>query len=313
MSKKYSLGVLSYFKNERHILFEWISHYKKWGIEHIWLIDNGSEDNYDVEIFIKEGFITIFKEPVLGQQESYNKYLPKIKQQVKWLGVFDMDEFLYSKENSNIKEILNSVNNNTELISIQMTIFYPCSFESPTSIIETNIIRKCYDSIKHPKCIFNLDLLNKVSIHGFKVNKCINISAEQHKLCINHYRYGSFEYLYGIKEGRGGGVHKNKYKNYGYGKKFMTLLNSEDIKLTNDSFLRDNSLDLIELCKTKKICPLVELYPQSSWLYLKNNYNNIYHKYKNIEILNLEQIDEINTLLNNIVEKQYCIASKKNN
>ena len=204
MSKKYFLGILTYFKNERSSIYEWILHYKKWGVDHIWMIDNGSQDNYNIDEFIKEGFVTVYKEPNLGQKNSYNKYVTEIKKEVKWLGVFDMDEFLYSKEKDNLKEVISNINQYNKIISIQMTIFFPSTFESKESIIEMNIQRKCFDSNKHPKCLFNLDLINRVSIHGFGVNKKLHLTADKTLLCINHYRYGSFEYLYGIKEGRGG-------------------------------------------------------------------------------------------------------------
>ena len=76
--KKYTLGILTYFKNERSILYEWLTHYKKWGVDHVWLIDNGSQDNYDITKFIDSGFVTIYKEPKLGQTESYRKYISEI-------------------------------------------------------------------------------------------------------------------------------------------------------------------------------------------------------------------------------------------
>lgn len=306
MSKKYFLGILTYFKNERSSIYEWILHYKKWGVDHIWMIDNGSQDDYNIDDFIKEGFVTVYKEPKLGQQNSYNKYIHEIKKEVKWLGVFDMDEFLYSKEKDSLKQVISNINQNNKIISIQMTIFFPSTFESSESIIEMNILRKCYDSDKHPKCLFNLDLINRVSIHGFGVDKKMHLSADKTLLCINHYRYGSFEYLYGIKEGRGGGVHKNKYKN-NYDKKNMTLIKSlNDNFLSNDTYLRDKSLDIIKLCKSKNSKPKIDLYPNSSWIYLKNNCSDTYNKFNFYnKILNIHQISEINLYLNQIVEKLF--------
>ena len=170
MTKKYFLGILTYFKNERSCIYEWILHYKKWGVDHIWMIDNGSQDDYNIDQFINEGFVTVYKEPTTDQINSYHKYTPEIKKQVKWLGVFDMDEFLYSKEEDNLKNAINTVDETNKIISIQMTIFFPTTFETTESIIETNILRKCYDSDMHPKCLFNLDIIDRVSIHG-SVNK----------------------------------------------------------------------------------------------------------------------------------------------
>lgn len=307
MSKKYFLGILTYFKNERSSIYEWILHYKKWGVDHIWMIDNGSEDNYNIDEFINEGFVTVYKEPNLGQQNSYKKYVSKIKKEVKWLGVFDMDEFLYSKEKDNLKQVISTINQNNKIISIQMTIFFPSTFESTESIIEKNILRKCYDSNKHPKCLFNLDLISRVSIHGHCIDKKMHLTADKTLLCINHYRYSSFEYLYGIKEGRGGGFNKNKYK-YNYDSRNMTLMKSLDNNfLSDDTYLRDCSKDVIEQAKKNFTRPCIELYPKSSWLYLKNNDKDKYIEFCNYnkknKILTHKQIYEINIFLNKIVKQ----------
>ena len=40
------LSLYAIFKNESHILKEWILHYLEEGVEHFYLIDNGSTDDY---------------------------------------------------------------------------------------------------------------------------------------------------------------------------------------------------------------------------------------------------------------------------
>ena len=81
----YFFSIVVYFKNERSHLLEWILHYKNWGVDHIFMIDNGSSDNYREIIipFIQEGFITLWEEPTLGQYQSYLKYLPRMKKKTK--------------------------------------------------------------------------------------------------------------------------------------------------------------------------------------------------------------------------------------
>lgn len=295
-NKKYTLGILTYFKNERSVLNEWLTHYKKWGVDHVWLIDNGSQDEYNISNFIESGFVTIFQEPNKGQQESYNKYVPKIKQHVKWLCVFDADEFLYSKKSNNLKTILEEhIDKRTQQISIQMTVYYPSVFEHPKSVIETNIIKLQHDSKKHPKCIYNMNHLSRVEIHGYGTNHQLHLSATSELLCINHYRYMSFEYMYGIKEGRGGGVHKDKYRK---GSK-ATILKMTDFE--DDTYLRDQSKDILEGIKEHSMKPLTELYPKSSWMKLKTN-KTIYETFmeKSKDILSKPDILEINKFINDL-------------
>lgn len=310
-NKKYYFGVIGYFKNERHILNEWILHYKTWGVDHIWLIDNGSEDNYDISEFVNNGFVTVINEPKNGQNSSYHKHIKNIMKDVKWLGVFDLDEFLYSRENNNLKEILKQKFDNKKspaMIKIQMTIFFPATFESCNSIIEKNILRRNYDSPNHPKCIYNLDEFEKEEtlrkfdfIHGNSINKTSHfIKADDSLLCINHYRYGSMEYIFGIKEGRGGGVNKKKYKQ-------IEILKSLDDKfLSNDTYLRDNSFDVIKKSKLKFNKPSIDLYPDTSWQILKKKHKDKYQKFKEYEtnskdkILTFEKIYEISNYIQKI-------------
>ena len=88
----------------------------------------------------------------------------------------------------------------------------------------------------------------------------------------------------------------------------MELMNSPaDRFLPNDTYLRDNSEDVIKLCKEKSFGPKIELYPQSSWLYLKNNLKDKYTEFNNYcndnRTLTHEQIHEINCFLNGIAKQ----------
>jgi len=300
----YFLSIVVYFKNERSHLLEWILHYKKWGIDHIFMIDNGSQDNYKdiVNKYIEEGFITLWKEPKLGQYQSYLKYFPIMKKRTKWLGVLDTDEFLYSKEKKDLKSVLKKIPNHIKIISIQMKIFYPSSFLSPPSIIEENRMIKGNDNINFPKCIFKISQLNTISIHGINELRRLRwkfkkiIILPNNLLCINHYRYSSFEHLYGIKEGRGGGVHKLKYKK-------PLILKKEELRdiCIKDNYLVEHSKELINFCKKNYITPKIELYPNSSWIKLKEKYPEKYKKFSNLKDLNINQIYNINSFINSIL------------
>ena len=319
MRKTYFLAVLAYFKNEAHILHEWILHYEKWGIEHIYLVDNGSLDNYNISTYIESGYVTLYVEPLMGQQHAYNKYLPMIKEEVTWLGMFDLDEFLYTKEEKgNVPQVIREKvdTNVVKIIMIQMMVFLPSTFKSTASTIDTNVMRQSSDSDMHPKCLFNMDLLdisifyNRSSIHGFDVGteEKVHITWEQSWLCINHYRYCSFENLYGMKEGKGGGVHKSKYLNY-------SLKLSNQTMLENDYYLRSQSKDVISKCKYLE--PMVNLYPKSTWMYLKENYPQKHLHFTNLnagnKTLSRDQVYEIALFMHDIQREMMntSVGSKK--
>lgn len=112
----YKLSVFSMFKNETHCLKEWIEHYIFHGVEHFYLINDNSDDNFlDVLTpYIEKGIVTLFNarwDYYLGRQKDiYNFYvLPRIKES-KWLLMVDMDEFMWSPREIDMKKILDMCN-----------------------------------------------------------------------------------------------------------------------------------------------------------------------------------------------------------
>ena len=90
------------FKNESIIIKEWINHYIEEGVEHFYLIDNGSTDDYYEKIKMYEKYFTLVKDstrlPQGTQTYLYNKiYLQKIKSETKWLIICDIDEYIYAR------------------------------------------------------------------------------------------------------------------------------------------------------------------------------------------------------------------------
>ena len=300
--KTYFYGVLSYFKNEGNSIHEWIMHNKKWGAEHIWLIDNGSSDEYNIDKYINDGYITLYKEPELGQIDSYQKYLPEIKKNVKWLGIFDMDEYPYSKKENDIKKILKNVNDDIKEVAVRLKNFYPMTFFAQKSTIEKNIYYS-NASPAYPKCFYNLDLVDinqGAMIHGLErgisKNRRIMFGEDDMDLCVNHYQYGSIEYLYGIKQGRGGGVNRRKYGNPSAVPKNLEIF---------DTYLRDNSQDIIDNCKL--ISPKTEIYPHTSWNKLKNKYNSEFELFKTYgneeKILSVDELTQIQKFMVELFHK----------
>ena len=110
--KKYyfSIGVL--FKNESHIMREWLEHHFFHGVDHIYMINDNSDDifMYILQPYIEKGLITLYnvQEPYyLGRQRKlYNEYFLPIVKDSYWFGIFDMDEFLYSIINVDVRCVL---------------------------------------------------------------------------------------------------------------------------------------------------------------------------------------------------------------
>jgi len=115
---KHYLSVASVFKNESWNLKEWILHYKHHGVDHIYLVNDFSDDEYlpILEPFINEGFVTLFqnniKEKYRGRQvDVNNRFFLPICSETKWIAQVDLDEFLYSPKCIDLKEILRKYEN----------------------------------------------------------------------------------------------------------------------------------------------------------------------------------------------------------
>ena len=121
-----------------------------------------------------------------------------------------------------------------------------------------------------------MDIMNDLSIHGegFEENESFLVRANETVLNINHYRYNSMEFVYGVKEIRGGGMHHWKYN----GKKVIDSVEMD--YLEDDTYLRDNSNDIISMCKANHNQPNLRLYPRSRWSYMKRNHLDKYNEFK---------------------------------
>jgi hypothetical protein len=91
--------IAAVFKNETHILREWLETHIREGIDHFYLIDNNSDDN-PLEIlhdYVEKGIVTyIFDDTPHAQTELYNRYILPKQHESQWWFIIDLDEFVYS-------------------------------------------------------------------------------------------------------------------------------------------------------------------------------------------------------------------------
>ena len=123
--KQHFLSVLAIFKNETHILDEWILHYLKEGCDHFYLIDNGSEDNPKRILRKYADKISYFRSEARHcQVELYNRLRAKIVEESRWVAVVDLDEFLFSKKkDSTLKSYLESESESVGQVICPWTMF----------------------------------------------------------------------------------------------------------------------------------------------------------------------------------------------
>ncbi len=130
--KKHYLSVCALFKDEAKFLKEWLEFHRLAGVDHFYLYNNNSSDNYiDVlNPYIKEGIVTLMQWPgQVSDQDERNAFRWALSTQVpayqytistraketEWLAFVDVDEFLVPNH-SNLKQILERYENHPGVV-----------------------------------------------------------------------------------------------------------------------------------------------------------------------------------------------------
>ena len=97
VDKKYNVSICAIFKNESYYLREWLEFNHLVGVEHFYLYNNNSEDDYlrVLNPYIKKGLVTLIDWPHNQKQmESYIDCINNYSSESKWIGFIDIDEFI---------------------------------------------------------------------------------------------------------------------------------------------------------------------------------------------------------------------------
>ena len=154
------LCLVAIFKNESHILKEWIEHYLNQGVDKIFLVDNGSTDNYYsiLEPYIYSNKVDLVKDNKKhAQTELYNKHFLHKCRAYDWVIVCDLDEFIYGRKYcSSIKDFLSKVHDSFSQVYIPWKMFGSNGYdtmekEQPSSVISSFTKRINNNDSRHNK------------------------------------------------------------------------------------------------------------------------------------------------------------------
>ena len=250
MTKIYYLSILAIFKNESHILDEWLNSHIKEGVEHFYLINNDSTDNYSEIIDKYNDRVTLIHIHGNGKQiEAYNNHAEQIIRETEWVAVIDLDEFIFSTEKNTklVDYVKEYENNNADGIYLPWIMFGSSNFKKqPDSVINNFLNRKSYDyqgAYVGGKSIVKTDkVLNRFECHLIDIidnDKYVNENGvfnrkewfggcpdvymseskvKNMKLRIHHYAIQSLEYFMNIKAIRGDALNRstNNVRNKNY-------------------------------------------------------------------------------------------------
>jgi len=209
------------FKNESQIMKEWIDHYLFHGVDHFYLIDDNSSDDFlsILQPYIDNGIITLFQHTqpwdyYLGRQKDmYNHFLLPHLHQTQWLAVLDLDEYLWSPMSTDLKEPLRHCERLGQ-IQVKNNLFGSNGhIQQPVSVVQSFTKRsKCINEggIKY---IINTNFkFKELTIHHAyfldpKDAESFFIIIGAPYFCLNHYSCQSREYWDTNKCVRGDGDH----------------------------------------------------------------------------------------------------------
>ena len=112
----YELAVVAIFKDEARLLREWVEYHRLAGVDHFWLYNNGSTDNWEetIEPYIKEGLVEVTDWPYFPPQhpwpgiqvEAYKHGVTRAQGLARWVALIDIDEFILPLVDKTIPECL---------------------------------------------------------------------------------------------------------------------------------------------------------------------------------------------------------------
>jgi hypothetical protein len=220
----YALSVGAVFKNESHILDEWIQHYLIHGVEHFYLINDNSTDDFLPIIEKYKDKITLFNNSVIychGRQTiAYNTYIKPLLHETKWIAIVDLDEFMYSPYYIDIKHVIKKYEDYSQIIVYWNHFGSNGHIDQPQNVVESFTKRatpdkhypgklawKIFPQYTNFKSIAQSDKILNLGIHHTSVNgktkQLINTATKSAELIINHYAIQSYKWFIAVKGTRG--------------------------------------------------------------------------------------------------------------
>lgn len=222
--KKYHLAACAIFQDEAPYLREWLEYHKLVGVEHFYLYNNESKDNFNdiLAPYIASGEVTLIDWPnkpvpkhrnrrygpwvTSTQAPAYYNAIEIAKGETDWLAVIDLDEFIVPVASMSLNTYLDKFSNYSQLV-IKWQIYGTSnvySLPAGTLLIEKLIMKSLpsEDLNNSTKTIIKPDDVTDFCWipHKFNVKPgCQELSCSLDELRINHYINRTIEYFNNVK------------------------------------------------------------------------------------------------------------------
>lgn len=256
---KHRVSLCLIFKNEAPFLKEWIDYHLTVGVDHFYLYNNNSEDNFRdvIESYVEEGVVTLIEWPEENSQfKCYKHCYENYRNESKWISFLDADEFICPKYKCDINEWLNDFDK-FHAVNIHWLMF--CTGGVLEHDFQKNVIEQycaCWEDFwTHGKCIINtrFDIANfntwYIHHHTYMFRKICGIRMVIPAI-------NQFGYICTVDKTWGGGNNKRKNSNIQINHYFTKAWNvwSDKMKMTDVLFAKNPKSDLSYFFKYEDKC-----------------------------------------------------------
>ena len=108
----YDCAIVSMMKNAAPYVKEWIDYHLLAGVNHFFIYDNDSEDNFEeiLQPYVDAGLVTyIFYPGKRIMMQAFNEAIDKYKYFCRYIAFIDDDEFICPKDNRSVAEITDEI------------------------------------------------------------------------------------------------------------------------------------------------------------------------------------------------------------
>lgn len=206
------LSILAIFKNETMNLEEWISHYLWQGVEHFYLIDNGSTDDPSRILSRYAHCVTLYSRAERhAQKQHYNEIYKEIRATTTWLIVADLDEFWYGAQTgSTLRSALQKTHDKVDVVYAPWRMFGTSGHVDHPKSLRRDLIHCWPEPAPTQKYILRTRsiLPGDLEIHYVRSQRKVSITDTTGQVfALNHYPLQSVEFFTKVKMTRGSACH----------------------------------------------------------------------------------------------------------
>ena len=242
----YDLAVVAIFKDEARYLKEWLDYHLLAGVEHFYLYNNESSDDFREVLapYVEKNLVTLTEwSGRMMQYPAYNDALEKFRFECRYMAFIDLDEFILPKSNRSVVEVVDEIlsadpnaaglginwqhfgSNGQETADYSRGVLERFTRRAPSDWVEIlsedNMIgNSTIKSIVNPRCVecwwspHYASLFRDfytVNSNGNKTLYVTGFPIVADKIVVNHYYVKSFE-EFAVKVNRGSACRSINHK-----------------------------------------------------------------------------------------------------